>query len=160
MENTFISEKHRAMLCASAINEGVLQRRGYRTVNIKEELKRLGFGRSQCLVPSLLIPIYAPTGQIVLYQTRPDQPRTLKGKTVKYETPSGSNMALDCHPSIRSLLGDPQVPLWVTEGVRKGDSLVSRDCCAIALLGVYNWRGTNDCGGKLALPAWDMIAST
>jgi hypothetical protein len=30
--------------------------------------------------------------------------------------------------------------------------------CAIALLGVWNWRGTNDHGGKALLPAWDYIA--
>ena len=67
-------------------------------------------------------------------------------------------MILDVHPSVRSMLGDPDKPLWVTEGIKKADSLVSRGCCAIALLGVWNWRGTNDAGGKIALPDWESVA--
>jgi Domain of unknown function (DUF3854) len=50
------------------------------------------------------------------------------------------------------------VPLFVTEGIKKGDALVSRGLCAVALLGVWNWRGTNAKGGKIALPEWEDIA--
>jgi hypothetical protein len=67
-------------------------------------------------------------------------------------------MALDVHPFCRESLADPGVPLFATEGVKKGDALVSRDLCAIALIGVWNWRGTNEHGGKTALPEWDYIA--
>lgn len=28
----------------------------------------------------------------------------------------------------------------------------------MSLLGVWNWRGTNDQGGKVALPKWELIA--
>jgi hypothetical protein len=28
----------------------------------------------------------------------------------------------------------------------------------VGLLGVWNWRGTNEHGGKVALPEWDLIA--
>ena len=59
-------------------------------------------------------------------------------------------MLLDVHPAVRHLLGIP-IPLFVTEGIKKGDSLASRELCAIALLGVWNWRGTNADGGKVAL---------
>jgi hypothetical protein len=48
--------------------------------------------------------------------------------------------------------------LFVTEGVKKADALASQGCCAVALLGVWNWRGTNEQGGKLALPDWELIA--
>jgi hypothetical protein len=34
-------------------------------------------------------------------------------------------MVLDVHPETRDKLGDPSVPLFVTEGIRKGDALVS-----------------------------------
>ena len=44
------------------------------------------------------------------------------------------------------------------EGIKKGDALVSVDCCAVSLLGVWNWRGTNDAGGKTVLAAWESIA--
>ena len=85
-------------------------------------------------------------------------PRVLHGKRVKYETPSGSRMALDVHPSVRNLLGDPSIPLFVTEGVKKGDSLVSNGCCAVALLGVWNWRGKNGRCGKAVPADFESIA--
>ena len=94
----------------------------------------------------------------MLYQIRPDSPRIREGKVIKYEMPAGSRMALDVHPFGLPKLADPTVPLWVTEGIKKGDCLVSRGCCAIALLGVWNWRGTNDYGGKTALADWEFIA--
>jgi hypothetical protein len=148
----------RLLLEESGISSQVVRERGYRTVETKAELKRLGFADSQCNPPGLLVPIYSPIGEIVNYQFRPDQPRITDGKPAKYETPRGSRMTLDVHPFAREKLGDPSVPLFVTEGVKKGDALVSRDLCAICLLGVWNWRGTNEHGGKVALPEWEMIA--
>ena len=78
--------------------------------------------------------------------------------TYSVETPAGTKMVLDVHPSVRPMLGDSSVPLWITEGVKKADALVSRGCTAIALLGVWNWRGTNSHGGKVALADWESIA--
>jgi hypothetical protein len=142
----------------SSITTEVIEARGYRTVEKRAELERLGFGRTQRNVPGLLLPIYAPCGGISLYQFRPDEPRNKNGRPVKYETPSGSRMALDVHPFAREKLGDPTVPLFITEGIKKGDALVSRGLCAIALIGVWTWRGTNEHGGKTALPDWEYVA--
>lgn len=142
----------------SGIQREVIELRGYCTVAKKSHVKKLGFKDAQCNVPALLIPIYNVLGEIALYQTRPDNPRIKAGKPIKYETLAGSLMALDCHPSIRHQLQDPKIPLWITEGIKKGDCLVSHKCCAIALLGVWNWRGTNEQGGKTALPDWESIA--
>jgi Domain of unknown function (DUF3854) len=136
----------------------VIEARGCRTVETKADLERLGFGRVQCNVPGLLFPIYGPGGEISLYQFRPDEPRIKDRKPVKYETPGGSRMALDVHPFAREKLGDPSVPLFITEGIKKGDVLVSRGLCAIGLIGVWNWRGTNEYGGKTALPEWEYVA--
>ncbi|MBA3617947.1 MAG: hypothetical protein H0W52_17830, partial [Rubrobacteraceae bacterium] len=89
----------------------MVEARGYRTVHKKVDLGSFGFGRYQCNVPGLLIPIFGITGEVVLYQYRPDKPRIKNGKPVKYETPSGSNMVLDVHPFCRDLLKDPSIPL-------------------------------------------------
>jgi hypothetical protein len=155
-----LSPAHKRMLFEeSSIGARVAVKRGYRTFTRKADLERLGFGKSQRSVPALLVPIYSPTGEISLYQSRPDKPRIGKrGKPVKYETPAGASMALDVHPFSRDRLGDPQTPLFVTEGVKKGDALVSCGLCAVALIGVWNWRGTNDQGGKTALPEWEYVA--
>ncbi len=155
-----LAEQHKKMLLEeSGISPEVVEARGYRTLKKKVELKTLGFADRQCNPPGLLIPIYSPTGEIVNYQFRPDQPRIDKnGKSVKYETPSGSRMVLDVHPFARERLGNPAVPLFITEGIKKGDALVSRGLCAVTLLGVWSWRGTNEHGGKTALYEWEYVA--
>ncbi len=154
-----LAEHHEKMLIEeSGIKPEVVEARGYRTVEKKIDLKRLGFSEAQCSVPGLLIPVRNPTREIALYQYRPDEPRIKDGKPVKYESPSGSRMALDIHPFAREKLGDPSVTLFVTEGVKKGDALVSRGLCAVALIGVWNWRGTNDRGGKTILADWNYVA--
>ena len=81
-----------------------------------------------------------------------------KGKPVKYETKGGRRMVLDVPPTTHPHLGNPAVPLWITEGIRKADSGASRGLTIIALLGVWNWRGTNAFGGKVALSDWELIA--
>jgi hypothetical protein len=160
MTRKVLASHHEKMLREeSGISQEVVEARGYRTVETKSELKRLGFSERQCNKPGLLIPIYSPTGELVNYQFRPDQPRIgMKGKPVKYETLAGTRMALDVHPFAREMLGSPSIPLFITEGTKKGDALVSRGLCAVALLGVWAWRGRNDDGGLTALAEWDYVA--
>src|SRR5206468_446691 len=112
-----------------------------------------------CRVPALVIPVYSVTGEVALHQSRPDAPRAGRdGKLIKYETPRGARMALDVHPCIRQHLGNPTRPLFITEGIRKADAAVSKGLCCIALLGVWNWRGTNEDNGKVALSDWEYVA--
>ncbi len=155
-----LSYQHRMMLeVESGIKPAVLEARGYRTVTSATELEQLGFSSNQRSVPALILPIFSPTGEKKLLQSRPDAPRLNDaGKPVKYETPAGSLMALDMHPFAKGKANDPKTPLWVTEGVKKGDALVSHRLCAVALIGVWNFRGTNEHGGKAALPEWEFIA--
>ncbi|HXM55234.1 MAG TPA: DUF3854 domain-containing protein, partial [Candidatus Dormibacteraeota bacterium] len=150
---------HHAMLVASGISFEVAKARGYWSAVRKSELHALGFGSSQQRVPALVIPVHGITGEVVLHQVRPDDPRrNAQGKPVKYETPSKARMALDVPPAVRPLLGNPSLPLIVTEGARKADSAASVGLCCIAVAGVWNWRGSNDAGGTVALADWEHIA--
>jgi hypothetical protein len=149
---------HANLITASAISNEVARARGYRTVSTKAKLKGLGFGEAQRRIPALLIPIWSITGEIATYQIRPDEPRIKDGKPLKYETPAGARMALDVPPAARPLLGDPAIPLFITEGARKADAAVSQGLCCIALLGVWNFRGTNEHGGLTALADWEHVA--
>jgi hypothetical protein len=149
---------HAALLTASAIAPEVGAARGYRSLTIKRQAKELGFADSQCRVPALLVPIYGVTGELVTYQLRPDVPRIVDGKALKYETPKGSRMVLDVPRAIRGQLGDPAVPLFITEGARKADSAVSKGLICVALLGVWNWRGRNGQDGKVGLADWESVA--
>jgi len=150
--------QHAALLTASAISDEVAKARGYRSVTDKAELRSLGFSANQARVPALLIPVWDVNGKIALYQARPDEPRVANGKAVKYETLVGSRMTIDVPPAVRHQLGDPSIPLWITEGIRKADAAVSAGLCCIGLLGVWNWRGRNEHGGKVALADWESIA--
>jgi hypothetical protein len=154
-----LSDGHMQMLLSeSGIASEVVEARGYETVTTKSELSRLGFTKIQQSCPALKIPVYGPDGEIAFVQIRPDEPRYRDGKKIKYEMPRGVRMAFDVHPMVRDKLGDPSVPLWITEGIRKGDALVSRGLATISLLGVWNWRGRNENGGLTALPAWERVA--
>jgi hypothetical protein len=155
---TTVLPQHAALLAASGISDAVAEARGYRSVTTKAELMRLGFSAPQRRVPALLIPVFGVSGEIATYQVRPDEPRIRGGKPVKYEIPAGSRMVLDVHPACRLRLADPKTPLFITEGIRKGDAAASKGLCCITFLGVWNWRGTNDQGGKVALSDFESVA--
>lgn len=155
---TMLEPHHYQLLRESAISDSVATSRGYQSAVSKSHLKVLGFADYQCRTPALIIPIWNVHGEIGLYQARPDSPRIRRGKPVKYETPSGARLILDVPPTCRDQLGNPAIPLWITEGSRKVDSAVSHGLCCIGLQGVNGWRGTNTHGGKTALPDWAMIA--
>ena len=150
--------QHEALIWASRISSEVATARGYWSVTKKREVADLGFGRNQQLVPALILPVWNVLGERATYQTRPDRPRVKDGKPRKYETPARTRMMLDVPPPAREQLPDPSVPLFITEGVRKADAGVSAGLCCVALLGVWNWRGTNEFGGTTALPDWEQIA--
>ena len=150
---------HRRMLIeGSAILPEVIEERGYCSETVKARLHEKGFGRAQQLVPGMLIPIHGVTGNIEMYQHRPDSPRTKKGKKIKYETPFGSRLVLDVPPRVLPHLGDPNQPLFFTEGSKKADSIVSQGGRALGLMGVYGFRGQNEWGGKTLLTDFESVA--
>jgi hypothetical protein len=155
--NMPLSEAHLEMIRASGISAEVAAERGYRTVSVKAELSRLGFGAAQIQTPTLVIPIHNVFGEIALYQARPDTPRIKNGKALKYETPAGARMTLDVPPRVRVSLGKPEVPLFITEGARKADAAASIGLCCISLLGVWNFRGRNADGGLTVLGDWEHV---
>jgi hypothetical protein len=161
-----LSEKHLEKLkVESVISDDVIESRGYRTITKKSELSELGFAASQQRVPALLLPVCPPDGLGIEYQIRPDNPRpkpSSNGKPgkgiIKYEYPKDAKMRLDCPPICREMLSDPKIPIWITEGIPKGDSLASRGACAVSLLGVWNFKGKNEFDGVAILTDLDSIA--
>jgi hypothetical protein len=158
-----LQPEHIALLRESAISSNIASDRVYHSVPDDEKgamvLERYGFSRAQRNLPGMILPVWGVDGGVRLRQFRSDQPRLNgKGKQVRYETPYGARMALDCHPLIREYLRTPAVPLWITEGIRKADAAISHGLVCVALLGVWNWRGTNEDGGKAALADWESIA--
>jgi len=155
-----LSPHHLNHLKQSAISLEFIGRRGYRTVVQQKQLETLGFSKQQCQIPGILIPLWGVDGNgIVGYQFRPDNPRlNSKGKPIKYETPKGAANRLDCPPTCQKLLPNPNIPLWITEGVKKGDALASFGECVIDLTGIWNWRAKNSFGGITISSDFDSIA--
>jgi putative DNA primase/helicase len=156
---------HLAMLRASAISDEVIAARRYDSIGrdsmhdskegSRARLRRLKIPRhsrdADTRYPGLLIPLYAPTGEIASCQYRPDSPGTdpKTKKPVKYASPGGRGSVLDVHPFNSAdrpdehrppRIADTTIPLWITEGTKKADALASRGLCVVALSGVFNWR--------------------
>ena len=144
----------------SGLPESIIQERGYQSLPQPEDLIDRGFSKAQArTAPALGIPLWDVHGQRRGWQIRPDAPRQMRdGKVFKYELPKGERLILDVHPSVQPLIGDPTVPLWITEGVKKGDALASQGACTIALQGVWGFKGSNAHGGKVILPDWEYVA--
>lgn len=153
-----LTARHAAMLAASGIPPEHASARGYVSVDTKKRVRDLGVAAGGCSVPGLLVPQRAADGSVWGYQYRPDHPRLRNGKSVKYETPARQRNGIDVPPGVEQSLGDPSVPLWVTEGVKKADSAAVRGLACVALPGVWSWRGTNSKGGKVAVADWHDVA--
>src|SRR5215217_5482497 len=149
-----LSSEHSSMLLVeSGISPEVVRERGYKTARRRSQLRRL-FPEWQRRAPSLFILVYSPDEVTESAQIRPVTPRKGKnGKVQKYENASGSQCILDVHPRNRDALADTARPLFVVEGVKKGDALTSRGEVAISIVGVWSWTR----GGK-PLPCWEHVA--
>jgi P4 family phage/plasmid primase-like protien len=137
-------------------------------INSREFLSRLGFPswatRENYFYPGLWIPNYAPDGSLTAGQWKPRNPVPNRdGKKMKYASARGGATTLDVHPRWTRDRGqeDPALlpwiqttdrRLWITEGVKKADSLTSRDEVTIALSGVFNWRNQHG-----TLGAWEDV---
>lgn len=153
-----LHSQHAAMLAASGITPEHASARGYVSVDTKKRVRDLGVTPAGCSVPGLLVPQRRADGSVWGYQYRPDVPRLRDGKPVKYETPAGQRNGIDVPPGVGPVLGDPAVPLWVTEGVKKADAAAVAGLACVALPGVWSWRGRNGHGGKVAVPDWHDVA--
>src|SRR6266446_2478231 len=153
----------------SGISDDVIRERGYRTSTNYSEIKSLFISLPKG-APSkgLLLPLCGVNGKAPLAYHRdetapytvfrPDVPvRKDDGSESKYLMPFDNGVRIDCPPRCHKHIDDPSVPLWITEGQKKADALASHGACAIALLGVWNFRGKNAKGGRTILSDWQFI---
>ncbi|MFQ3678838.1 MAG: DUF3854 domain-containing protein, partial [Fimbriimonadaceae bacterium] len=135
----------------SSLSEAAIEATGYRTVTDRAELLGLGFKPYQARTPGLLCPIWSPSGEVVSYQFRPDSPRFRDGKTIKYESLPDRGSRLHVPPIVRSKVANPEVPLMITEGVKKADAAASAGFACVALPGVWNWKRRNEYEGSVTV---------
>jgi hypothetical protein len=139
------------LLEESGISPEVAQERGYYTARRRSEVPE-AFKDYQRKV-GLVVPMCSPDGTSRSCQLRPDKPRkNKKGRPLKYETPGSSKVILDVHPFMLEEVRSGEGDLWLTEGIKKADSLTSRGLPTIGLIGVWNWQRD----GQM-LPCWDHV---
>lgn len=150
------AEHYEELIVSSAIDPDVVAARGYRTLTgtqaERQELEDLGFKpyvwNRDDAYPMLLIPMHGADGTVRGHQVKPGVSRTRthqdKAPTpIKYETPKGAPTVVDVPAYTRSVLKDTAVPLWITEGMKKTDALVTQGMAALGLTGVFNWRNAH-----------------
>jgi len=151
-----LSPEHlRILRDKSGISPEVILERGYFTASDPGQLRKLGFAEYQQRTPALIIPIQGVDGKVAYHRSRPDQPRedhSKPGKVRKYEQPAGVRVALDVPPGARAQIRKSKIRLWVVEGEKKADALVSKGECAVSISGVWNWKRKG-----LPLPDWDYV---
>lgn len=133
-------EHHVAYLTTRAVDLAVIDERRYFSAPTKASLQNMGFSRGTP-APAMVIPLWNVVGECEGNQVRPDAPRSSGDRKLKFEVPPKFQPRLDVHPRALAALADPTIPVWITEGIPKGDALVSAGMCAVALLGVWNWTG-------------------
>lgn len=164
-----LSNAHVDMLTAAGITPVLAKRRGYWTAEQKDAARLrniLGFADWQTrpsAFPALVLPMFPPgepTRSPATAQIRPATPRSKGGGKdgPKYETPTKSVNRLDIHPANAKHLADTSRRAWFTEGIKKADALAARGEVAIAMTGVWNWRGKTLEEGSMALGDFESIA--
>jgi hypothetical protein len=132
----------------SGIAADVALERDYYLEKAKSGLKALGFARSQQQTPAIVIPRFAPSGEEIAPQIKPDSPRIMEKdgtlREVKYESVFGAPVRLSVHPRAVKMMRDVRYPLFITEGDKKGDALVSRGAVVVVLQGVSCWNVPQD----------------
>jgi hypothetical protein len=157
---TLLERHQKELIEGSGIDPAVVDARGYWSATSSDQLRALKFSdRQSKLVPGLVLPVHGPVGSNGLYVLKPDSPPVdADGKRQKYLLPWKATPRLDVHPRCVSMLADPSIDAYMTEGIKKGDALASRGYCAIALLGVSMIKAKNDFGAPVLLADFDLIA--
>jgi putative DNA primase/helicase len=146
---------HVADLAASGLSAETITAAGfYSETDPAAVAKILGWTKpAPKLGPWLVIPFPNPDGSPSSYRrVKPDHPRKdRKEKVCKYESPKGRGNHAYFPPGTRGdVLADPTVPLFVTEGEKKGCCLDQNGFRCVALVGVYGWQKARpkDADGK------------
>jgi hypothetical protein len=127
---------HWADLQKSGLSEETIQKAGIFSVRPSDIPKLLGFNPQQ--VESALAFPY-PGNRFVrlkVFPTFTDK----DGHKVKYLQKKGSGVHLYIPPDMDTMMHDPNVPLYITEGEKKALKAAQEGFCCVGLGGIWNWK--------------------
>lgn len=153
---------HLAELQASGLTEATIAANGIHSETDPKEVAKIlnwGTGRAKELGPVLVYPHFGSDGEPFDHATvKPDRPRARSDKPgkIKYESPRHRPNRLYIPAGARAALGDPTVPVGITEGYKKAHAATQHGFPFVAIPGVWNWVAPRETKngkkvGKLAL---------
>jgi putative DNA primase/helicase len=92
------------------------------------------------MAPAIVFPFVGADGRNGYSRIRPDTPRTIKQKPIKYESPRGEPNRIYLPPGVAEKLDDASCELLVTEGEKKSLAATQFGFPCIGLVGVYGWK--------------------
>ena len=162
---TLDPEHYRILNEESGISDDIIASRGYHSLT---KLQITLLVQAKVVHTSILrgeswmgIPIWRPDGTKhgeIIRQWGGDP-------KLKYVWPTGTRLAFDVHPDTFADLGDVNIPVIFTEGIKKADAILTAAraegfaCVVIALNGCDGWRAKTE-GSSTASPDFYDIAWT
>ncbi len=146
---------HLAELRASGLTDETIRAAGIYSETVYGKLASLLDWRKfpKKMAPAIVYPFTSADGRSGYCRIKPDNPRLLGGKPVKYESPKGQPNQIYLPPGVANTLPTNQ-ELLTTEGEKKALAATQAGFPCIGLVGVYGWKD-----GKAArlLPALERV---
>ncbi len=133
---------HLAELRNSGLSDATISAAGiYSEDNYERLASLLNWGRvSKRMAPALVFPFVNAEGQNGYSRIKPDTPRKLGGKPIKYESPRGRSNEIYLPPGVAEVLNRGDAELLLTEGEKKALKATQEGFPCIGLVGVYGWK--------------------
>jgi hypothetical protein len=133
---------HLAHLRASGLTDAtILAAHIVRETSPQKLATLLGWSKpSKNLAPAIVFPYFDRDGHNDYSRVRPDTPRKIKGKPVKYESPRGQPNRIYVPPAVATVLDNPAAELLLTEGEKKSLAATQAGLPCIGLGGVWGWK--------------------
>ena len=154
--------RHLDHLRQSGLSDKTIRNAGIYSVTTPWVVSQLGFPHLVRNLPAIAFPLLLPNRKgaspnLNQVRLRPDRPRLDNNlRPVKYETKKDSGNRLYVPDLADSVLGDPAVALYFTEGEKKALKACQEGLPTIALAGVWSWL-TKEGGESHPLADLDVI---
>lgn len=149
---------HYAQLVASGLTDATIKAAGlYSEANVHKIRSLIGCSEKTAkgFGAVLAIPFADPDGRHNYCRIRPDTPRKIKDKPVKYESPVGQPNAVYLPPGVRERMSDTASEILITEGEKKALAANQEGFPTIGLVGVHGWKTKSEAA---LLPTLERVA--
>lgn len=156
-KNRVLKPRHQRILAERGVGRALVDARGYTSADDDRALALVGWARgkrpSYVKPPALAIPVYSLTDLRLTdadeefvptyFQLRPDRPAIDPGskKPRKYLNPIGQPAVVDVNPEgfDSEAFDDRELPLFIVEGIPKGDAGWTIGLPTVSIQGVWNF---------------------